>query len=50
MAKKKKAVKKIKVLKPVSCRFGLSYSVGDVVKLEIKQMEAMVANDYAEWV
>ena len=53
MAKKKievvKEVKKVKILKPVSCRFGLSSSVGDVIELEIKQMESLVDNGYAEW-
>lgn len=53
MAKKKKTetkeVKKVKILKPVSCRFGLACSVGDVIELEVKQMESLVDNDYAEW-
>ena len=52
MAKKKKVVeaaKKVKILKPVSCKFGLSCSVGDVVELEEKQMESLVDNDFAKW-
>ena len=61
MAKKKKGVVKecvedflnphncVEILKPVSCKFGLSCSVGDVVELEEKQMESLVDNDFAKW-
>ena len=62
MAKKKKSAVKewvedllnphthVEILKPVSCTFGLSCSVGDVIELEEKQMESLVDNEFAKWV
>jgi len=50
MAKKKIENPKVKILKSVAGRFGLSHNIGDVISFEEKQASEIVESGFGEYV